>query len=77
MEEEPHGCTVTHNVIEDFGLILKHVSGVALTAARGNLVAYNRIQRSPRFGNSPSCLVGIGLDTILQNDPMSPPARSG
>ena len=52
MEEEPHGCKITHNLIEDIGLILKHVSGVALTAARGNLVAHNRIERSPRYGNS-------------------------
>eukprot|EP01046_Picozoa_sp_COSAG06_P019592 COSAG06_NODE_1403_length_9565_cov_3.285231_12_plen_141_part_00 len=36
-------------MIEDIGLILKHVAGVALTAARGNLVAHNRISRSPRY----------------------------
>ena len=52
MEEEPHGCRIAYNVIEDIGLILKHVSGVALTAARGNLVSHNRIERSPRYGKS-------------------------
>ena len=60
MEEEPHGCKITHNLIEDIGLILKHVSGVALTAARGNLVAHNRIERSPRYGALTLTLVFAG-----------------
>ena len=27
MEEEPHACQISFNVIEDIGLILKHVEG--------------------------------------------------
>ena len=80
MEEEPHGCTVTHNVIEDIGLILKHVAGVALTAARGNLVAHNRIERSPRYGvsfltwtNADGTGWGISRDNVMpgHNEPNS------
>ena len=73
MEEEPHACVVSYNVIENIGLILKHVAGIGLTASRGNLVAHNRISRSPRYGisfltwtNADGSGWGIARDNIVE-----------
>ena len=73
MLEEAHDCQVTHNVIEDIGLIIKHVAGVALTAVHGNYVAHNRISRSPRYGvsfltwtNADGSGWGLASDNIVE-----------
>ena len=48
----PHNCEVSFNVMEDIGLMLKHVSGVGMRTARHNIIRHNRISRSPRYGIS-------------------------
>ena len=49
---QPDGATVSHNYIGHSGRILKHVSGVDLSAASGARVAHNRIEFMPRYGLS-------------------------
>lgn len=46
----PHNCRIEFNVIQDIGLILKHVAGVSMRTARHNLIRHNRISGSPRYG---------------------------
>jgi len=46
---QPKRIEVSHNVMQDFGEILAHVTGVGLRAGSNCTVSHNRIQRCPRY----------------------------
>lgn len=51
-ETQAHDNTIVANTIEDCGRVYKHVAGVYADGSSRNLIAHNRIHRTPRYGIS-------------------------